>query len=703
MNGLKEYNSAIILPLKENFSFENFGAVSIWVNDYLGELKKNNELVFCRKLDRKQTYLRKNVCPISINGKLFTNSKYIQKISLEIIKKKIKIVEIHNRPEYAFYLIKKNPDIKINLVFHNDPNTIRYSDNIANKNFLLSNCNKIIFVSKWVKDKFFHNLEHEYNNNTEIIYNFINPIKKFPKKNKTIIFSGKLNISKGYEVFGKAIIKILEKYPDWNAEVYGNEQREIFSFNHKRLKIHNWINHKKLLKIYEKSSISVVNPTWEEPFGRTAMESSSRGCAVITSRSGGLSETFKNNLILKKNNPNELFKLLSLLIKNKKLLLNIQKNNFNNIIHTPKKSVSALNLLRKPLPNSLNIVNRNKAFKIIHISNFDIRTSHRLFNLSIAKKISNGLIRNGHDVIDFDYRNHNRRLFDKKSLDKKVIEISNNYRPDLILFGHNNCLSRDTINLIKKSHNTKFSLWYEDHVMKGDPNYSKNLKLIETNHDLIDQYFITTSPDIIKTKIPISKVNFLPIPVDPNIESGYFYENEKKDDMFFALSHGVNFGKLKRNSFDERFNFINNLILLSKNRIKFNILGLYGEQPKWNYEFNQELMCSKTALNLSRGGPNKYASSNRLASLMGNGVLTIIDEKVQYQDFFDNDEIITYKNDTDLVNQLLLIKENPRKIKLRSIKAKKAYFSYFQNTIVCDFLIQKIFHIKKNHNYVWAK
>ena len=160
---------------------------------------------------------------------------------------------------------------------------------------------------------------------------------------------------------------------------------------------------------------------------------------------------------------------------------------------------------------------------------------------------------------------------------------------------------------------------------------------------------------------------------------------------------------MKRNSFDERFEFINNLILSSKDRIKFNILGLYGEQPKWNYEFNQELMNSKTALNLSRGGPNKYASSNRLATLMGNGVLTIIDQKVQYQDFFDNDEIVTYKNSSDLINQLILIKENPKKIKLRSIKAKKAYFSYFQNTIVCDFLIHKIFQNKKNHIYVWAK
>ncbi len=324
MNRLKINNSAIILPLKENFSFKNFGAVSIWVNDYINK-SKNNELVFCRKLHKNDSYLHKNVHLISMYGRLFTNLKYIKKINLEITKKKINIIEIHNRPEYAYYLIKKNPNIKINLIFHNDPNTIRYSNNPENKKFLLSNCNKIIFVSKWVKQRFFYNLDNIHNNNTEIIYNFINPIKKFPKKQKTIIFSGKLNKSKGYEIFGKTIIKILDKFPDWNALVYGNEQREVYNFNHKRLRIKNWISHKQLLRIYEKSSISVVNPTWEEPFGRTAMESASRGCAVITSKSGGLSETFHNNLILQKNNPSQLFNLISSLIKDKKYLLNIQK------------------------------------------------------------------------------------------------------------------------------------------------------------------------------------------------------------------------------------------------------------------------------------------------------------------------------------------------------------------------------------------
>ena len=702
MTRLKINNSAIILPLKENFSFKNFGAVSIWVNDYIIK-SKNNELVFCRKLHKNDSYLHKNVHPISIDGKLFTNSRYIKKINLEIIKKKITIVEIHNRPEYAYYLIKNNPNIKINLIFHNDPNTIRYSDNPENKKFLLSNCNKIIFVSKWVKQMFFNNLEFKHNNKTKIIYNFISPIKKFPKKNKTIIFSGKLNISKGYNIFGKAIIKILKKFPDWNAEVYGNEQRESFSFEHKRLKIHNWISHKKLLKIYERSSISVVNPTWEEPFGRTAMESASRGCAVITSKSGGLSETFHNNLILKNNNPKELIKLLSLLIKDEKLLLSVQKKNFKNTIHIPEKSVSALNLIRQPLINVPNIKNINKTFKIIHISNFDIRTSHRLFNISIAKKISNGLIRNGNDVIDFDYRNHNYKLFDKLSLDKKIIAIANNYRPDLILFGHNNCLSRQTISLIKKKYNTKFSLWYEDHVIKGDPNYKKNLKLIESNHDLIDQYFITTSPDIIKSKISKSKINFLPIPVDFNIESGCFYESKKHNDMFFALSNGVNFGKLKKNSFDERSNFINDLIYLSNDDINFKILGLYNEQPQWNYDFNNELMTSRTALNLSRGGPSKYCSSNRIASIMGNGVLPFIHEDVKYQDFFDNDEIETYKSSKDLIYKLTNIKNNELNLIKRSRNAKKRYFDLFESRIVSDFIINRIFMNKSNFKYKWIK
>ena len=173
--------------------------------------------------------------------------------------------------------------------------------------------------------------------------------------------------------------------------------------------------------------------------------------------------------------------------------------------------------------------------------------------------------------------------------------------------------------------------------------------------------------------------------------------------MFFALSHGVNYGKLKKNTLDIRFDFVNQLISKKKDNIDYHFLGIFNEQPKWNFEFEKELMICKTALNLSRGGPTKYCSSNRIASLMGNGVLPFIHEKVKYQDFFDNDEIITYSNSKNLINQLLDIKENNKLLIKRSKNAKKRYFEIFENTIISDFIINKIFDVPKLFNYIWDK
>ena len=171
-------NSAIILPLKESFSDKDFGAVSIWVDYYLKNSKRKTDYIFCRKLPKNYKYLNKRAIPITVKNKFYTNQQYIKTINNEIIKKKISIIEIHNRPEYAYYLIKNNPNIKINLIFHNDPNTIRFSNTPDYKKFLLENCNKVIFVSNWVKKRFFSDLKYIHKNNVDVIYNFIKPISK---------------------------------------------------------------------------------------------------------------------------------------------------------------------------------------------------------------------------------------------------------------------------------------------------------------------------------------------------------------------------------------------------------------------------------------------------------------------------------------------------------------------------------------------
>ena len=68
---LTNNKSAIVLPLKESYSNIDFGAVSIWVKDYLTNIKNSNDLVFCKKLSNDKNYLTKNVKPILVKQKFF--------------------------------------------------------------------------------------------------------------------------------------------------------------------------------------------------------------------------------------------------------------------------------------------------------------------------------------------------------------------------------------------------------------------------------------------------------------------------------------------------------------------------------------------------------------------------------------------------------------------------------------------------------
>ena len=698
---------AILLPYKEKYTKKDAAAASIWVKDYLKMGRLTEQTLVFGNLPVSKKPLTRNFININLSNFTFKkNYYYTSKFYHSCKKNNFEIIEIHNRPESLVYLIKKYLKCKFIFIYHNNPQNLRYSKSVNERLFIANNCDQIFFVSKWVMKKFFEGLPFNYKNNCEILYPAINQLKNFPKKEKIIIFTGKLNSSKGYDVFGKSIINILNKFKNWRAVAIGNERRETHNFNHKNFTIIDWLPHEEILNFYKKSSISVVCSRWQEPFGRTAMESAAYGCATITTNRGGLNETFNNNLILKDLNIFSLEKIISKIIKNKKFLYKTQKDNFKNVIHKMYILTNKIdNLKSNFLTKKINYI-KNRNLKILHISTFDEKNDHRLFNISIANKLTNGFIRNGHDVVNFSYRDYRDKFMIKNnnSLNEKVFNITSNYRPDLILLGHNNILNHNVIEKIKSKYKTKIALWYEDHLTKGGPNYFNNLQLIEKNKDLIDQYFLTIFPDLIKTSIQKSKMNFMPIPADKNIENLEIYNsNNRYKDLFFALSHGVNYGKLKTKNIDEREVFINDLLKKNTN-LTFNILGYASEQPKWNYQYFKELSKCKTALNLSRGVPKKYHTSNRIASLVANGIMTFIDKKTKYQDFFNNDEMGFYKNPEDLLNQLDKLNGNINKInKINKISknGKKKYFSIFENSIIAEYIISKTFNIKNKYRYIW--
>jgi glycosyltransferase involved in cell wall biosynthesis len=696
---------ATILPYKENYTFSKAQAAAIWVADFYkySKFKKNN-YIFGNTT--KKDYLTNNYINIPISKKKSrfssTTSEYCDNLVKLINASNFDIIEIHNRP-LVFKILKKSLLGKFILYFHNDPLSMKGSKTVDERLHLLDNVDKIIFVSKWTQRQFFQDIDEKLIHKTDIVYPSIHKAKKICQKNKSIVFIGKLNESKGYDFFKESITRILDNHKDWTAYSIGDESRERPHIKHKRHIELGFLKHKKVLNFLDKSEIAVVPSRWEEPFGRTALESSSRACATIISNRGGLPETTDYSLVLKKLNANELFKKIDFLIKNNEFRKKLQKNGFLNVKHVTKDNSNLIDQIRSKLIHnfSLNFI-RNK-LRIINLYNLGQKLHHRLYNISIGKKFTNGFIRNGHDVLeisDRDFIKQSRSLtFNNvnNQFQEYLINTFKNYNPDFFIFGHTNNIQPNTLNIIKNNNkNLICSQWNEDPVMPSLDYSKKNIENIKIYSDLVDHNFITTHPDVLKKqKISIKNVHFFFIPVDRNIECFDVYKSKPAMDLFYAMSHGVNRATLKKGKIDDRIIFLNKLTKKMKN-INYDFYGFKNKEPIWGNQFYMALVNSKMGLNLSRGLPTKYYSSNRIASLIGNGLLTFIDKKTLLTDFFNKDEIISYDNVHDLSDKINFYKSNDKKRILIAKNGKQKYFKLFNELRITKYIINKSMGIPSN-------
>ena len=111
---------SIILPYKEIYSDNFAGAASIWVKDYVLQSKLSKETLIYGNLDDNLKPLTKNFKNLKISkNSLSKTREYINLFYKDHLKNDFKIIEIHNRPEYLNFLIKKKVRSKLIFFFHN--------------------------------------------------------------------------------------------------------------------------------------------------------------------------------------------------------------------------------------------------------------------------------------------------------------------------------------------------------------------------------------------------------------------------------------------------------------------------------------------------------------------------------------------------------------------------------------------------------
>jgi len=705
---------SILLPLKENFSPSYAGAVSLFVNDTLKYSKfKKKITVFGQTLFKKK--LNKKYFNIGVNKSLFQsqNKNYVKQFIKNEKQLNSKIIELHNRPIYLKYLVNELKNRNYILYFHNDPLTMNGSKSIGERSFLLNNCYRIIFNSNWSKKRFLQNMKSEAVNSEKLIVINQSASKNrisFKNKKKIITFVGKLNRSKGYDLFGNAVIKILKKYKKWTAYVIGDEPRDKLYFKHERLKIFGFKEHKEVINIYKKTSIAVVCSRWDEPFGRTSLEAAANGCAVIISNRGGLPETITNGRILKNLTVKDIYKNIEDLILNPKIRNKYQKLSLKNFYLSHQYVSSQIDNIRfNVLKISKPYIPKSKSnLRILHITNFNEKHNGRLF-FNTGRRINNGFIRLGHSVLEFSDRDivsRGKSIKDfsgSNTLNDKLLKTCNHFKPDIIVLGHADMISKDILYNLKRDYSDlKIAQWFLDPLNKNGPDFLKNKNRILDKSDVLDTNFLTTSPEAVSFLPKKVKNYFIPNPSDSSMETLDNYKKDCSNDVFFALSHGVHRGQLKNRSSDDREKFIKDLVSKCKN-IKFDLFGMNSIQPIWADQYFKNISNSKMGLNLSRGTPIKYYSSDRITQIIGNGLVTLIDEKTHYNDFFDNSEMVFYKNISDLSEKIEKISEDEKLRKSIGRKGKVKYMKYFNSNLVADFIIKKTLSLKDKRKYLWHK
>jgi hypothetical protein len=285
--------------------------------------------------------------------------------------------------------------------------------------------------------------------------------------------------------------------------------------------------------------------------------------------------------------------------------------------------------------------------RIVHAANlqFDKDGAH-LWNQD--QKIHHGLVRLGHFTYPFSINDRARMLsptgsksFGKKKTNRALIETCRNVHPDVLLLGHAQYISADTLREIRMLlPDIRIGLWYVDPLWDEEPTRHLRERL-----EVLDGVFCSTAGPLLEDlATPTCAAGFIPSAVDAGIEC-----HNASDTPAHQLTHDlIFFGRDKGEP--ERRAFLEGMRdRLPKLRLGF--FGCLGQPGTFGWEKEQVIIHSRMALNLSRRSDVPLYSSSRVAELMGNGILTLTPRGAGLDELYAEDEVVYFDDLEDAVEK----------------------------------------------------
>lgn len=341
-----------------------------------------------------------------------------------------------------------------------------------------------------------------------------------------------------------------------------------------------------------------------------------------------------------------------------------------------------------------------QSLRILVVADFARSKAQRTF-FSVERKLANGFIRLGHNVVCFSDRDTARESSlvgsSKRGSGKmniKLIETAAHYQPHVILVGHADLISGTTYAALRdKVPGVRLAQFNVDATFRAT-----TMATFTQRTAWVDTSFITTAdPDTLGAiRPPVSNVHFFPNPVDSSVETGRVFEKLRDDLELDLLFLGTGIGTR-----DEQLSVLD-AHLPAHVRRRFSG-GIHGSSRISGCAFLRTLETAAQNMNIPIDDRRPEAflySSDRIALLLGQGTLVHTSAPARLETLYE-DGIVVFSSREELAENVTALTKDDGRRRAIALKGWQIAHSRTNGTRVAKYMLETLFEQRLSEDYGW--
>ena len=310
---------------------------------------------------------------------------------------------------------------------------------------------------------------------------------------------------------------------------------------------------------------------------------------------------------------------------------------------------------------------------------------------AIRQKLGRAAVRAGHLVVEFSDRavSRTRAPFRLQRLGRAAcnalfLRMVDEVRPELILLHFADEIANATLDAARR---LSPGVQVVDVSIDPLPSPRTRARLL-ARREAVDASFVTTAGEGLRAFAgPRSFVAFMPNPVDAAVETGHAYaEPSCACDLVFPVGDDD-----PRQLGPETLRPSQVLA-----RLRREVPGLRIDSPglteprRRGRAYFEALERARMGLALSRHNDQPLYASDRMAHMLGSGLLTLVDARNGFQALYRSDELATYADLDDLARQLRAFAADDARLRAVAQAGRRRTFALFEAARVFAYLLAQL-------------